>query len=263
MAAFNLQSISAGRRERAPRVLVFGVQKIGKSTFAASAPNPIFLPIKGEDGIDALDVARFPMANTADDVISAISNLYSEPHDYQTLVIDSASALELVVHEAVCQANNVTSIEHKPLGFGRGYVEAVERWQPILQGVDALRTDRGMACIIIGHVVVKRFDDPCGESYDQYQPAVNKGISQLLNRWADATWFINTKTVVKEQAVSITQKHTYAVDPRAGQRYLFTQQRPGHPGGGRGQLGKLPYEIAIPENNPWAAVMAQLPRESK
>jgi hypothetical protein len=73
MSAFNLQSISAGRRERAPRVLVFGVQKIGKSTFAASAPNPIFLPIKGEDGIDALDVARFPMANTIDDVIGAIA----------------------------------------------------------------------------------------------------------------------------------------------------------------------------------------------
>jgi hypothetical protein len=176
-------------------------------------------------------------------------------------VIDSASALEPVVHDAVCKECNAPSIERALGGYGKGYVEATNRWRQLLDGIDALRNDRNMGCIIIGHVQVKRFDDPCGESYDQYQPSVNKGVAQLLNCWADAIWFLNTKTVVKEQAVSITQKHTYAVDPRAGQRYLFTQQRPGHPGGGRGSLGKLPYEIAIPENNPWAAVMAHIPNK--
>ena len=39
--AFDLSSITRGKRLRAPKIVVYGPPKIGKSTFAASAPNAV------------------------------------------------------------------------------------------------------------------------------------------------------------------------------------------------------------------------------
>ena len=47
---------------RAARMVLLGPEKVGKSTFASGAPNPIFSPVRGEEGLDALDAPRFPPA---------------------------------------------------------------------------------------------------------------------------------------------------------------------------------------------------------
>ena len=62
--AYDLSQISSGVCVRAPRIILLGVEKIGKSTFAAGANRPVFLPIKGEEGIDELDVDKVPVCNT-------------------------------------------------------------------------------------------------------------------------------------------------------------------------------------------------------
>ena len=38
--AFDLSSITRGKRLRAPKVVIYGPPKIGKSTFAANSPTP-------------------------------------------------------------------------------------------------------------------------------------------------------------------------------------------------------------------------------
>ena len=75
---FDLNSIKRGVEHKAPRIVLLGVEKIGKSTFASGADNPIVLPIKGEEGVDDLDVAKFPRAETFDDVLQAVSTLITE-----------------------------------------------------------------------------------------------------------------------------------------------------------------------------------------
>jgi len=47
--AINLKSISKGTQNKAPRMIILGVEKIGKSTFACGSNNPIVLPIKQEE----------------------------------------------------------------------------------------------------------------------------------------------------------------------------------------------------------------------
>jgi len=64
--AFNLQSISKTRRLEAPKILLAGEPKIGKSTFAASAPASI--GICTEDGLAGVDAQAFPLATSLDDV---------------------------------------------------------------------------------------------------------------------------------------------------------------------------------------------------
>ena len=103
--AFNLDSINSSLRERPKRVVVLGTPKVGKSTIASESPNPVFIPIKGEEGIDEIDVQSFPIAENYDDIISAIGTLYKEQHDYKTVVIDSISTCEPIIWDHTCSIN--------------------------------------------------------------------------------------------------------------------------------------------------------------
>lgn len=226
--------------------MLLGVEKIGKSTFASQADNPIVISIKGEEGVDDLPVDKFPTCNSFDNVLECFGTLYQEAHNYHTVVVDSASALEPLVWAATCRRNgNAETIEKVGGGYAKGYTEALTEWRQITEALDSLRTARGMASIIIGHVRVKRFDDPGGDSYDQYQFDLNDKASNLLYRWADVLLFANTKVVVRKEDVGFNKKHARGIDIAEGQRFLYTQKRPAHPGGGRGVFGRLPYELPL------------------
>lgn len=52
-----LETIQSGRENRPPRIMIYGSEGVGKSTFGASAPSPIF--IQTEDGLGELDSTSF------------------------------------------------------------------------------------------------------------------------------------------------------------------------------------------------------------
>lgn len=241
----NLKSITRGAQLKAPRIVLLGVEKIGKSTFAAGAEAPIVLPIRQEEGVDALDVAKFPTLQSFTDVRDALGSLADQDHDFKTVIVDSASALEPVIYKDVCDSENAASIEKVGGGYGKGYTEALSRWRELMQALDYLRENKNMASILIGHVKVKRFDDPLNESYDQFQFDINDKASAALFRWADFIGFANTKTFVKKEQSGFGAEKGKAIDAGAGQRYLFCQKSPAFPAGGRGPYGKLPNDLPL------------------
>ena len=85
---------------------------------------------------------------------------------------------------------------------------------------------KGIACILIGHVKVKRFDDPLGTSFDQYQFDLHEKVHLALQRWADSILFANTETIVKSEEVGFNKQKTIGKD-LTGKRFLFTQKRQG------------------------------------
>lgn len=245
--AITLDSITKGKAERAPRIVLLGTPKIGKSTFASQAPNPIFIPVKGEEGIDAIDTSSFPTANTFGEVMECITALYTTDHEYETVVIDSASTLEPIIWAETCRRHNVNSIETVLKGFGKGYIEAMHEWGQFMEGLDALRAERNMVCILIGHVKVKTFNDPTADAYDQYQWDIQARAASALTKWADSTLFAQRKAIVKTEKLS-SQNKDEDKKRRAvsgGDPVLFTQERPAHPGGGRGAYGQLPHELPL------------------
>lgn len=241
----NLKSITRGVQLKAPRIVLLGVEKIGKSTFAAGADNPIVLPIRQEEGVDALDIAKFPTLQNFTEVRDALRTLAKDDHDYKTVIIDSASALEPLIFSDVCETEKAPSIEKVGGGYGKGYSEALSRWRELMQALDYLRDNKNMASIIIGHVKVKKFDDPLNESYDQFQFDVNDKASAALFRWADFIGFANTKTFVKKEQSGFGAEKGRAIDAGGGQRYLFCQKSPAFPAGGRGPYGKLPDDLPL------------------
>jgi hypothetical protein len=259
--AFNIASITTESRFRAPRIILLGVEKIGKSTFAAGSDAPIFIPIKGEEGIDSIPVPQFPTCHKLSDVMSCLYSLYSDVHEYRTAIIDSASALEPLVWSDVCQQNgNAPSIEKVNGGYGKGYIEAIYTWRKITEALDALRNERNIASILIGHTKIKRVDSPDGASYDQWQFDLNDKAANLLYRWADVILFAKTKVVVKTEEVGFNKERGRGIDISGGQRFLYTQKNPAYPSGGRGIYGQLPAELPLSWGSFIDAVSVAKPR---
>lgn len=217
--AFNLSSIRRNTALAAPRVLVYGVEGIGKSTFAAGAPSPVFL--QTEDGLGALQVDHFPIATRVSDVLDAIGSLFSDDHEFKTVVIDSLDWLETLIWRDI-----EAKYDAKDLAYGKGAMIAADKWREILDGLTALRNERGMAVVLIAHTEIKRFDSPETEPYDRYQPKLQARSSALVREWCDAVFFANYKTIVKKDDVGFNK--TVARGISTGERMLFTSERPAY-----------------------------------
>jgi hypothetical protein len=217
--AFDLKSIKRNATIAAPRIMVYGVEGIGKTTFASGAPDPIF--ILTEDGLGSLDIAHFPLAATAEDVMDAIATLYSEEHAFQTVVVDSLDWLEAMIQKEI-----ETKYDAKELAYGRGAVMAAQKWRDVLDGLNALRNDKGMSVILLAHTAIKRFDSPEVEPYDRYQPKLQERSSSVVREWADAVLFANYKTIVKKDDVGFNKTSNRGIS--TGERLLFTSERPAY-----------------------------------
>lgn len=240
--AISLQSISQSAAVKAPRIMLYAPHGLGKTTFGASSPNPIF--ILTEDGLGTLQVPHFPLAKSEAEVLEAIGVLYNEEHDYQTVVIDSLDWLDALIWQDINE-----KYEAKDLAYGKGAVIAAERWRVILDGLNALRNDRGMVVILIAHAQIKRFDSPEVEPFDRYMPKLQDRSSALVQEWCDCVLFANFRTMVKKDDVGFNQKVSRGIT--TGERLLYTVERPAY-------LAKNRY--ALPDSLPlsWEAFAAAL-----
>jgi hypothetical protein len=219
--AISLASLKKTGVARPPRIVLYGVHGIGKSTFASGAPSPVFIPT--EEGLDAIDATAFPLCKSFEDIMDAIGSLASEDHDFGTVVIDSADWAEQLVHKKVATDNNVVTID--AIGYGRGYKAAIDYWKQILEGLDYLRNDKNMQVILLAHSQVKRFDDPLTDPYDRYQLDLHHGSASVVSEWCDILMFANQQYTTVKSDVGFNQKVTRAVG--TGSRVLYTQERPG------------------------------------
>lgn len=222
MGTLSLSQVTRGRVERPVRVLLYGVEGIGKSTFGGDAPSAVFLG--AEDGTSELDVSRLPPVSTWSGVIELLDLLRTDPHTYRTLVVDTLDWLEPLVWTHVCATKaDKAGQKHKSIedyGYGAGYAYAVEVWRDFLARLDALRA-KGMNIILIAHSHVKQFKNPEGEDFDRYEPKIHKLATALISEWCDAMMFAQLETLTAKSGAGITARHKGV----SGARLLFTERR--------------------------------------
>lgn len=201
--------IKKGRQTRAQRIVIYGPEGIGKSTLASAAPKPLFLDT--EMGTGQLNVDRLNI-ECLDNISYTINELLTTPHEYQTIVLDTADNLWRLCADKVCAENNWTDIE-KP-GFGKGYSMAADRFRLTLSMLDRLIA-AGVHVVIVSHAKVDKVNPPDNAEYSKYCIKVSAPTKQaeasreFLKEWCDALLFCNFDMTVdsaKGKAVGKSQR---------------------------------------------------------
>lgn len=186
-----LSHLRKGRISAPLRVLCYGAEGVGKSTFAAGAPRPLWLGAEG--GTGHLDVDRLPEPKAWADVMSSLADVRREGHDYQTLVLDPLGWLEPLCWAQVTKG--VGSIEEAAGGYGKGYVAAHMLWRQALQELDAIWTERSMAIVLLAHATIEQHPNPSGATWPMWQPALHKLPRGSFAQWVDHVLFAQVETV--------------------------------------------------------------------
>lgn len=228
--------ITEVRGKKPPRIVLHGPLKIGKSTFGAQAPSPIFLPT--EDGLTTINVPAFPKAENLDDFFKYMGLLLTESHDYKTIVVDTLDWLERLIWAKVCDENKVETIEN--IGYAKGYTFAMAHWERFYRGLDKLR-EKDLAPLLLAHNELKTFTPPDNIPYDRWQIKLHKLAAAKCEEWADAILFANFKTYVSKDSKS--DKKGRAI---GGERVIYTSPNPAFRAGNRYSLPEeLPMDFNI------------------
>ena len=236
-----------------PRIILYGVRGIGKTTFGSQTPAPIF--IRTENGLAGIEVDTFNLATRLDDVVAQLRYLIDEPHAYKTLVLDSLSGLERLIWDRVVEkyrdqkGNYVSNIEEFP--FKAGYLFALEEFMPLLQLFDALQ-ERGMCVLLIAHARPVKQEPPDADAYEKWTPALHKDVVGKLMDWADDVLFVRYQMGVTE-----AKGRTRGKPVGSGHRMMYTTERPPYHAKNR---HRLPDEMEFSWQAFVAGVAAGQPR---
>ena len=206
--AISLADLKRVRADKPPRILIYGPPGIGKTTLASEFPAPVFLQV--EDGTPGdIELTSFGDLNSFRDVMDALGALYTEDHEFQTVVVDSVTELQRLVFAETCdrgddKGNPKANIED--FGYGKGYVYAQRVWSDFLEGLNALRRDRNMCIVLIAHSTVSRFDDPETVSYDRYEIDLHSKSVGAIEREMDAIFLVKKPVQVKKEDVGFNKE---------------------------------------------------------
>ena len=232
-----LSTVTTGKKPVPVSCLIYGVDGIGKTTFASQAPNPIF--IGTETGTLQLDVTRLPAPQNYAEFLQQVHALRLESHSYKTLVIDTLDWLEPLIWAQICSEAGVTSIEKVDGGYGKGYTRALDYWRTILRALAVLQ--RRMHVVLIAHALIKKFDDPEQlASYDRYLVALNEKAAMLVRQSVDVVLFANYKVKV----INVREGAQGAKGKGKGtaERVMFSETRPSFDA--KNRFG-LPFELPL------------------
>jgi hypothetical protein len=235
-SAISLAQVKKGRVLLPHFVLIYGVDGVGKTTFAAEAPNPVF--IGTEMGFGQLDVARFPTPKNFQEVLATVQLLLNEKHDYKTLAIDSLDWLETLVFKHICDKQGWKSLEDP--GYGKGYAFLLPTWMELVTLLKRLREK--MNVVLIAHASIRTFNDPENNvAYNRYQlklfTSEKVDTASLWREAVDNVLFANFE-VSTTQAKGERKAKAFG----DGSRVVYTERRPAFDAKNR---FSLPFELPL------------------
>ena len=190
------------------RVVVAGVEGVGKTTLAGNAPRALLVPL--EQGFGGVRISKTPMLESYDHTIALLDEITGKVQagqfPFRSLVFDSATALERQIHDAVLRRDptyakgnaKALTMESALGGYGKAYQYANELFHGFLQRCDALATCGGINIVLTCHVFAAKLIDPTAGEYDSWDLLLHSpknqksyGKREMLTQWADVIGFLH------------------------------------------------------------------------
>lgn len=233
-------NITRGIQPKPLKVVVYGPEGIGKSTFASLFPDPLFIDTEGST--TRMDVARTDTPTSLAMLTQLLTEIRDNPPGCKTLIIDTIDWTERLCIQAVCAKNNKTGIED--FGYGKGYSYVYEEMGRILNLLNDI-WERGMHIVLTAHAAIRKFEQPDEMgAYDRWEmklinsPKCNS--CAMVKEWADMVLFANYKTF----AVA-ADKDGKKMKARGGERVMYTAHNPCWDAKNRFNLApELPFDFA-------------------
>lgn len=196
------------------KVVLYGVEGIGKSSFAARFPQPVFIDTEG--GTGRLDVRRLPAPDSWQMLLDEAAAAADGQVPCRTLVLDTADWAEKLCMAGVCARFKVKGIED--IGYGKGYTYVKEDFARLLDALDKVVAS-GRHVVVVAHAAVAKFEQPDAVgSYDRWVMKTSKQVAPLLREWCDMLLFANYKTVVEKSGTGPSAKNKAS----GARRVLYT-----------------------------------------
>lgn len=212
--AISLSSLTSSKKVYPPKVVIYGVDGVGKTSLASEWPDPLYLATEGEAPPSDIEMATPSDADgnpkpieSFDELLSIFGELLTEEHSFKTVIIDSLDGLESLVWAATCARLGINSIEEA--GYGKGYIEADTEWKDYLGAIGALARS-GVSVVQLAHPEIVRFDSPTTDPYSRYGIKLHKRANALIREQADIVAFMNYRISLKEKDVGFNKKVSHA-----------------------------------------------------
>ena len=230
--------ITRGKRARAQKVVIYGPEGIGKSSFASQFPYPVFIDTEGST--DNMDVARLDKPTSWTMLVNEIAFIKANPTECKTLIVDTVDWAEQLAVTHVCSQHGKQGIED--FGWGKGYTYVQEEMGRFLNVLSDL-VDMGINVVLTAHAQIKKFEQPDEMgSYDRYELKLGQKTGSktapLVKEWADMVLFANYKTLV--MTTDSGKKKA-----QGGERVMYTNHRPAWDAKNRhGLPDEMPFNYA-------------------
>ncbi len=163
--------------ERPTIATILGEAGLGKTSLAATFPNPIF--IRAEDGLQALPKAERPKAFqkvvSVEQLMQQLTALVHEEHEFKTVVVDSVTQLEtlFIQHVVANDPNKPKSINQALGGWGAG-MAAVASLHGRVRNAATMLNEKGMHVLFLAHADLEAMDLPDCDPYARYSLRLGK-----------------------------------------------------------------------------------------
>lgn len=214
-------NITRGKIPSAKKICVYGVEGVGKSTFASKFPDPVF--IDTEESTKELDVARFDKPTSWEMLLQEVRYVIDHPEVCKTLIIDTLDWAEKLCIKSVCAKYQKSGLES--FDYGKGYTFTYEAFGELLNLLSEV-TNRGIHVVLTAHATTKRREQP--DEFGTYDcwglkliDSPKCSIANMVKEYADILLFVNYKVMVVA-ADDKGKKHK----AQGGKRIMYTSHHP-------------------------------------
>lgn len=230
-------NIIRGQQPSALKIVIYGPEGIGKSTFASQFPDVLFIDTEGSTKF--MDVSRTPAPSSWTMVMEQLEYVRTHPAMCKTLAVDTADWAEQLCAIKVCSDHQKKGIED--FGYGKGSVYLAEEFAKALNKLEEI-VNCGIHVVVTAHAKMRKFEQPDElGAYDRWELKLSKASASLLKEWADMVLFANYKTfVVNVDDQGVAKGKNKA---QGGRRVMHTEHHPCWDAKNRhGLKGELPFD---------------------